>query len=207
MLENTFDVLNKLNVSLAEYFVMCPVGYRIFLPPHEWAQTSVNLSEGDPRGQPTLVEHLKAVDSCLWNGWFEVLTPEECERVIARRQSSAIPEIVDHPEPNTVDFTQKGHTLFRQIILNIFGSEHVRKSDAGWNLDEDNQVANIYAETNDLCQACIKEFTDDPSSCTGEAAEVVNVSHVESIGAWRPNRFVTLPHGFHACVRYEIIES
>jgi hypothetical protein len=206
MRENRLAVLNNNDVSFAEFSVMSSVGYHIFYPPNKLAQVGVKLSEGDLLGEPTLDEHLKAIDSCLEKGWLKILTAEEYEQIIASQQSAVTPEIIDYPEPNTVDFTPKGYSLYRQIIFETFGEEHIQRSDAGWNIDEDSQVANIYAETTELCEACIKEFADNPSSYTGKATEIVNVSQIESIGAWKPNRFITLPQGFHAGVSYKLIE-
>lgn len=203
----TFEVLEKYKVSLAEYYVMCTVGYRIFLPPERLAQDSFAHAEGDPRGEVAVSEHLNAIHSCVEKAWLEILTPEEYEREMVRRQSAEIPEIDDYLEPNSVDFTPEGYCLFRKIIFEIFGAEHVQKNDSGWNLDEVNQTVNIYAETYDLCGALIKEFRDDPSSYTGRVAEIIDVSEVESIGSWKPNRFITLPHGFHARIRHKIVET
>ena len=205
--DRTFHVLEKYKVSLAEYFVLCTVGYRIFSPPERLAQDSFNLSEGDPRGEVALPGHLNAIHSCVEKAWLEILTPEEVEREMARRQSAAIPEIADHLKPNTVDFTQEGYCLYRQFIFEIFGAEHVQKSDSGWNRDEVNQTVNMYAETHDLCGVLIKEFKDEPSSYIGRVVEIIDVSEIETIGPWRPNRFITLPHGFHARVRHRTVET
>lgn len=203
----TFAVLEKHNVSLAEYFVMCTVGNRIFSPPERLAQDSFALAEGDRRGEVALSGHLNAIHSCIEKAWLEILTPEEVEREMARRQSAAIPEISDHLKPYCVDFTQDGYSLYRQFIFEIFGAEHVQNNDSGWNLDEVNQTVNMYAETHDLCGALIKEFRDAPSSYIGREVEIIDVSDIESIGSWRPNRFITLPHGFHARIRHKRVET
>lgn len=199
----TFRVLEKYKVSLAEYFVMCTVGDRIFSPPERLAKDSFALSEGDPRGEVALSGHLNAIHSCVEKAWLEILTTEEVEREMARRQSAAIPEIYEYPKPNTVDFTQEGYCLYRQFIFEIFGAEHIQKKDSGWNLDEVNQTVNIYAETHDLCVTLIKEFRSDPSSYIGRVVEIIDVSEIETLGSWRPNRFITLPHGFHARIRHK----
>ena len=203
----TFHVLEKYEVSLAEYFVMCTVGYRIFLPPERLAQRSFALAEGDPRGEVALSEHLNAIHSCVEKAWLEILTPEEVEREMTRRQSAAIPEIYDYLKPNTVDFTQEGYCLYRQFIFEIFGAEHIQKKDSDWNLDEIDQTVNMYAETHDLCGTLIKEFRSDPSSYIGRVVEIIDVSEIETIGSWRPNRFITLPHGFHARIRHRTVET
>ena len=115
--EITFTILEKYGVTLAAYYVMCAVGYEIFQTPERLAQTSFNHAEGDPRGEVTVSEHLNAIYRCVKKGWLEILTAEQCEREMARQESSPTIEFVDLLEPGAVSFTQKGYLLFRQIIL------------------------------------------------------------------------------------------
>ena len=125
--EVTFAVLEKYNVSLAEYYVMCTVGYEIFLPPETLAKNSLDHARGDPRGEVEVSDHLNAIYSCVENGWFEILSPEKCERDMIRQKSVLDDEDISLLNPGDVSFTQEGYSLFKQIIFEIFGAEHGRQ--------------------------------------------------------------------------------
>ena len=125
--ELTFAVLTKYNVSLAEYYVMCSVGYQCFSSPEKLAQISFNESQGDPRGEVDVSEHLKAIYSCVENGWFEILTAEKCEREMTRQKSALDEEDIYLLEPGDISFTPDGYQMHKQIILEIFGEEYARQ--------------------------------------------------------------------------------
>lgn len=130
-MESIFPILQQHNITPAEYLVMCTVGYHIFLPPAELAQVSQNLAAGDTLGEFTLAEYLQATASCLAKKWLEMVTQEQYQQMVAQGQAAGIPEIFDYPAPQTVDFTPQGYTLFRQVIGDIFGEEHLQQADAG----------------------------------------------------------------------------
>ena len=129
--QRTANVLGGRGASLAEYYVMCTVGYGIVLVPDELASWSVGESRGDPRGEFPVSEHLAAVNSCLEKRWLVILTSEECEREAERRRTSQLLELTDtHLAPGAVDFTPEGYALYRDLILNIYGEGHLRSMDS-----------------------------------------------------------------------------
>lgn len=69
------------------------------------------------------------------------------------------------------------------------------------------QTAHIYAETQQLCETRLTQFTAEPTNYTGQTTEIKEVSEIKVIGAWKPNRFITLPQGFYVCVSYKVIPS
>lgn len=123
----TFSVLAKYGVTLAEYYVMGTVGYEIFLPKERLAKCSFDHAEGDPRGEVDVSEHLNAINSCLEKGWFEILTIEKCKAEMARQESVLAPDDVYNVNPGEVSLTNAGYLLYKNIILEIYGAEHVRQ--------------------------------------------------------------------------------
>ena len=125
--EITFSVLDKYGVSLAEYYVMCTVGYEQFLPLEKLAQVSFDEAQGDPRGEVDISEHLNAIYGCVEKGWFEILSPEKCEREMLRQKSVLDEEDIYFLAPGDVSFTPDGYRMHKQMILEIFGEEHARQ--------------------------------------------------------------------------------
>jgi hypothetical protein len=209
IVERTFDVLREYDVNLCEYYVICAVddvGGMLF--EGDLARESFAGSQGDPRGEFSLAEHRDAIHSCLRKKLLEELTTAKCQQESERRRTSRTPEIVESElRPGVVDFTETGYRLFRQIIVRIFGIEHIRHSDSGWNIDEDKNQVNVYAETKELCWDRIAELQSDPSSYIGATVRIGNISDPEPIGPWKPNRFLVVPRGFYGRVCYELIQS
>ena len=64
----TEKALQKHDMNLCEYVVLCRVHDRIGASPEELANHSQWASEGDPRGFCTRDEHISAVQSCMKKG-------------------------------------------------------------------------------------------------------------------------------------------
>lgn len=196
-----FDVLREYGMSPCEHSLMCVVGYRLPLLLDELPEYSATLDSSCSES-----EYADASRSCIQKGWLEILTAEWREREAERQQSSQIPKLLDEGfEHGVVDFTQEGYLLFRKINLRIFGEEHIQYDESGWNIDERSSEVNIYAETESLCRKRAKEFKDEPSSYIGETVNITSISYPTMIGPWKPNRFITLPQGFHIKITYRIL--
>jgi hypothetical protein len=206
--KHTSNILSKYKVSLCEHFLMGTVGYRILLPPDELIQTSVSLYEGDPRPQCTPDESMLALQACIQKKWLQVITEELYEQEMNRRHSSGLPEIFDSGFAlGVVDFTQSGYLLHRQIIIDIYGMEHVQYNDSGWNIDDIRQEVRIYAPTQEMCVERLEELKQMPSNYIGQLIREVVSSVPEPMDWWKPNRFLSLPHGFYAVMQYQVCDD
>jgi hypothetical protein len=199
----TRQALYTHGVSLCEYFLMCTVGYRILLPPAGLIKMSASLSEGDPRGEFTPVHYMAALNACIQKNWLQLVTDDLFQDELNRRLSSGMPEILESSfVPGVIDFTQAGYFLYRQIIIDIFGNAHVDYKDSGWTIDEYHQRVDVYAPTLKLCIKRMQEFKEAPSDYIGHQVGSIIAHDPEPIDDWKPNRFITLPHGFHAVMYY-----
>jgi hypothetical protein len=201
----TQNVLSASEVSLCEHFLMCTIGYTILLPLEELAQTSASLNEGDRRGQFTPAQYMQALDACIKKKWLRVITGESYEQEMNRRPSSAIPEIYGSGfAPGVVDFTETGYLLHRQIIIDIYGMQHIQYDASGWNIDEIRQEVHVYAPTKELCIKRLEELKRTPSNYIGQRIHRVVASAPKPIGRWKPDHFLLLPHGFYAVIKYQL---
>lgn len=197
-------MLERHGVSLAEHYVLCSVDHRIGFPPERLAAHTEALVEGDPRGTFSRREYLDAIGACIAKGWLRVLTPEDCRTEAERRRRSQLPELSEEGafQPGDADFTEPGYLLFRRTLLEIFGPEHLERSDSGWNLDEARREFRVLAPTEAACRWRVEELSAEPSMYVGEEVELVRAGPPEPIGSWKPNPFLTLSHGFQARITY-----
>jgi hypothetical protein len=61
----------------------------------------------------------------------------------------------------------------------------------------------IYATDEDGCRSWLDFIEQDVAGFLGEPAKVAGVERPRRIGPWKPNRFLTVPSGFHAVLRVE----
>lgn len=203
--KTTQKVLRACQISLCEHFLMCTVGYGILLPPEKLVQTSASLSEGDPRGEYTSAQYMEALQACIQEKWLQVITEKLYEQEMNSRKTADVPEIHNSSfAPGVIDFTEVGYLLHRQVLIDIFGTEHIQYSDSGWEFDETCNEIHVYAPTRELCIKRVDELKQSPSDYIGHDVRHIAAYAPEPIGCWKPNRFIVLPHGFHAVAQYQL---
>jgi hypothetical protein len=197
----TFGVLKKLDMTLAEHYLLGTVGCSIYLPVKELAQHTRDLVEGDSRGNFSEQEYLQAFNSCVAKAWLQVITPKAHEAELQRRYSPLLPELLGiEPQVGEVGFMEQGALAYRQSILEIFGQDHIHYNDSGWNFDKERCEFEILAPNREYLEKRVDELSSDPSSCTGLEVVLVSVGEPEPVGQWKPTRFITLSHGFRCTV-------
>lgn len=187
---------------MAEHYLMCTAGYRVNLERQGFIEHAVREFEG---GWPeiTLDELASALTRLTEANLMRVLTEADVEAEKTRRASSRVPELDDgiYYRPGHVDFTERGYLLYRNVAAAIYGP----MEDGGLNLDSAENRFDVYTRTPDHCRRIMKEIETTPAACAGvEAARIVGRTEPARIGAWRPNRFIVLPEGYHATLTYVV---
>jgi hypothetical protein len=194
-------------VSSCEDAVLLMVHYHITVPPEEIARYAKGYDDdaGNPLGRFPLADYLLAVDRCVARGWLTVLTEEHFEREARRRLLSGIPEVIDIcSRPGHLAFTEAGFTFYRSLLREL-DPDLPEPEYWGWNWDATRQTFDLYAEGADRCRELLGELEQDGylDWYAGGPAKVVQVEGPHAIGPWKPDRFTTLPSGFHLAAQIE----
>ena len=192
------------SLSYAEYCLLSTAGYRINLPPEEFVSETWKLNEGGAEPLPSIEQLQAALTGLRARGLLTVLSEDDVRRESERISASTVPELVEPDyRAGDVDFTSDGHRIFREVVLEAFGADHVQYSDSGFVFDEASRSFIVLAATRALCMRRIAEIQDSPESFTGDPSLVlvVEVTLPERIGAWKPTRFWLVEEGFRSVVR------
>jgi hypothetical protein len=76
---------------------------------------------------------------------------------------------------------------------------------SGWNWDEGRRAFDIYATGEACCRSLLGQIEQDVEGYAGEPARVAGVELPRPIGPWKPVRFLTVPAGFHAVLKVELL--
>jgi hypothetical protein len=103
-----------------------------------------------------------------------------------------------------VDFTPEGHRVFREVILEAFGTDHVQYGNSGFILDDASRCFTFFGETRELCIRRIAEILNAPEDHLGgpiDPVRAVEVTLPEPCGAWKRDPFHLIEGGFRATLR------
>ena len=181
------DMLHHYKVTLSEHFVMCVIDYGHSLSPKKLAKETASLGKGDFRGEYSEPDYLDSIESCINKGLLRLLKATKLSN----------PEL----EEGSVDFTETGYMLHREIIKTIFGERVLKYNDSGWDINRKKNEIHIYAETQDLCQQRTQELIDHTERYLGEEVKVVSFNNYDKIEIWKPNQFMSL-RGFRNIIKY-----
>jgi hypothetical protein len=201
-------ILERHGVSPSEEGVLGIVRYKIPLPPPGIASYAKNYEQyGHSIGVHPFEDYLQAVDSCIAKGWLTILTEEDLDRDAERRRRSPIPEMSEEYTPGAVAFTEAGFFFFHDLLREMFDHDYLDQEYSCKDWNEDEQRIDIYAITDELCRSEFEYLQEYLTTWTG-MGRPVRVSATEAprpIGAWKPERFITLPSGFHAVIKFELL--
>jgi hypothetical protein len=206
--QRILNTLRRHGVSLPEYAVLSVVSYRIPVLPAEvaWYAKYYSYDDRDIYGVYELDDYLRAIDQCIARSWLTILTPEHFEREVRRLGQSPLPEIMDTCYgPGAVDFTEAGFYFHRQLLTEMFGPAFLEQDYYGCNWDEGRTTLDFYATDEDRCREWLEAIGQDITKFLTGPARVVGVEEPRPIGPWKPDRFLTLPSGFHAAARVELL--
>ena len=194
----------RYRLSHAEYCLLGTAGYRINLPPEEFVGSTWKLNDGGAEPLPSIEQLRAALAGLRARGLLTVLSEDDVRRDSERISASRVPELVDRSyRAGDVDFTSDGDRIFREVVLEAFGAEHVQYSDSGFVFDEASRSFTVLAATRALCLRRIAEIQDSPESYAGDPSLVlvVEVTVPERIGTWKPTRLCLVEEGFRSIVR------
>ena len=194
----------RYGLSYAEYCLLGTARYRINLPPEEFVSSARNLHEGGADPLPSIEELRDALTGLRARGLLTILSEDDVSRESERISASDVPELVERCySAGDVDFTPDGYRIFRDVVLEAFGSDHVQYGDSGFVFDETSRSFLVLAATRALCLRRIAEIQESPETFTGDPSlvHVVEVTVPERIDAWKPRRFSLVAEGFRSIVR------
>jgi hypothetical protein len=183
-------------------------------PPDDFAVYSIenpvvsarDLTAGQRR---EVDENRSALDCLIDRGLIVILREADIEAERARRAASKVREAsrgFRGASPGFVDYSPEGYALYRRLLPEIFGPDSLARHDTSQEEDrasEDEHRTDrriqILAPT---VEACVGRMDD-----VSERYRVVRREGPTPIGPWRPNRFILLPKGFRAVLRYEPWET
>ena len=194
-------VLQRHSISPCAWNLLSQLSLRDTREPDALAEYLVQYHSRDSFGKSA---YAHAINESISRKWCMVLTQDDVMAIAEARMTRTIPQLHDWVESRigVVDFTQEGFDLTRTMTEEIFGSEHVRFNDSGWNQDDILARVDIYAPTENVCQERIQDLKETPASYLGEGVILTDIASPHAIGPWSPLRFITLPAGFHATVFY-----
>jgi hypothetical protein len=200
-------VLRAHGVSSCEDAVLLMVHYHITLPPRGIAESAKSYDEeaGNPLGRFPLEDYLRAADGCVARGWLTVLTAGHFEREARRRLIGGVPEVIDICyRPGHLAFTEAGFHFY-QALLHELDPARPPEEYWGWNWDAERRTFDLFAEDADRCRALLAELEQDLAWYVGGPARVVGVAGPYPIGPWKPDRFTTVPRGFHLAAQVDLL--
>ncbi len=187
-------------LSAAEYSLLAAAGYWPDLPPDRFVAYAGKLAEGGAEPAASIDQLKAALAALRARGVLTIV-----DQPAATGDAPAdVPGLVDsYPRVGDVDFTPEGHRLYRAVMLEAFGLEHVQYADSGFVFDEAQRRFTVLAETRPLCLRRIAEILEAPDDYVGQEDPVraVQVTLPQPQGAWRPNRFWLIQNGFRATVQ------
>jgi hypothetical protein len=179
-------------------------------PPDDFALYSIEQPVRGPTDLTTeqrreVGENRIVLDGLMARGLIVILREADLEAERARRAASQVPEGsrgFRGARPGFVDYSPEGYALYRGLIPEIYGPDFLARHDASSEQDRasddeertDRRVQ-ILAPSTEVCAALMDDLS--------ESYRVVRREGPTPIGPWRPNRFVLLPQGFRATLRYE----
>jgi hypothetical protein len=188
------------DLSRAEYALMSAAGYRPGLPADSFVKYARRLNEGGREPLPSLEQLQAALATLRERGLLTVLE----EKDLVPAGASGVPALDSDQRPGDVDFTPDGYRLFREVVLEASGPEHLQYKDSGFVLDETSRCFTVFAETGELCLRRIGEILAAPEDHIGgpiDPVRAVEVTLPQPGGPWRPNPFLVIESGFRATVR------
>ena len=196
------DLFKEHDISLPEHFLMCNIDQDLELTSEELVNSAVSYGKLDFRGGFSKDEFLVAIDSCVEKGIFQFITTQfdQCD-VQAQRINSG-----SSPESKLVEFTNKGYILHRKIVETIFGKSNIQYNDSGWSLLSEKSEIHVYGETQELCQIRIHELEDESEFYFGAPIIINDISQIEKLDEWKPNKFITLFEGYRYIINYDVVD-
>jgi len=200
----TARVLNTHALSLPEYFVLCSAGHRVTYAPDAFVEHAFAAAEDDSRGHASRSELAAALERLQTRGLLTCLTEAALHEEARRRAISVIPEIIDEGyDVGHVDFTPRGYAVHRDVIRAIYGSDHLARADAGFNLDLDTGRFDVYAVSPEHCRGLMEKIEAGGDDYAGvEHTRFVGRDGPTAIAQWRPNRFDMRETGYHGVLRF-----
>jgi hypothetical protein len=196
-------------VSVCEYQVMGIVHYRIPLGPAGIADYAKRYAEDDGSilGQHMIPDYLRAIGTAIDKGWLTILTSDFLEQEADRLARTAIPEVADPCyKAGAVDFTDGGFLFYRMLLTEIFGPGFFQGTHSGWNWRADRKRLDFYACAEAECGSLLSDAEKDAVAFIGQPARVRRSVPPQPIGPWKPCRFLTDPHGYHAVAEVELLD-
>lgn len=181
-------------------------------PPDEFVIYVRNLDNLDYE-QFTVADHAKvpeyvaALNRLKARGWIVILGEADIENERARVARAEMSELRrrGRVDPGWVDYSPLGYAMKRQIVAEIHGDEFLARQDSGWNVDDEHMRFDIYASSVEQCRERMEKVESGPglyATWARSDVKIVEKREPLAIGPWKPNRFLVLPRGFRAVLRY-----
>ena len=109
------QILKGHGVSLPEWYVLSSIGMWP-IPFSETSKIVASHSEGDPRGSVTERQCRDALAACIATNWLRVMDKNSItglQALVAKK--SLLGPIYGYPNPQDVDFTPNGASLYLRV--------------------------------------------------------------------------------------------
>jgi len=196
--------LARRSVTLAEYHLLNSVGwYQVLTTAASLIHDTQGTVEGDPRGNFSESEYHSALLACVSKGWLRILTDEDCrhEEARVRRHGSEPLCGCDVYRPGLVELTHAGHALLFAIHAELHPDLGLPRSGRR---EPAPGVTEVFGETETAAAELLQEIIAQSELYLGAGVRLDRVEPPTPCAAWWPTRFVRLPHGFRAVVRYTV---
>ena len=199
--------LARRGLTEVEYDLLVTVGYGVFLSPKGLASVACDEATA-PDNHPSLVEYERALERLIGTKRaLRVLDQRDCDAERDRLRAWPGPKLVEDDEwrPGDVVFTASGFALYRNVLSESFGRDHIQPR-SGWLVDDERGTAQIVADTREECcrvaEQLLRELEDD----TFNPVRVIGLSEAQECGRWLPSHFETAEAGWSATLRFEPID-